>query len=400
MIKCIVWDLDNTIWKGILDESKNVELNKHVMEVVKNAYDRGIMNTIISKNNPEDVKNIIKKNQLEKYFVIVEAGWCAKYILMKKIVRELNISSEHILFVDDSEFELAQMLYYIKDIQVMSVSKLDVISKMVFGVETSGSGENRTEVYKMLMKRKDYESKMSRKDFLDLCKVELNLFMATESDCERITELANRTNQFNSTGIRYYFEEIEQYLTSNNYDIWIADMKDVFCDYGTIAFAIIEKKGDYDILQDIAISCRAEGKNVAISFMNHILENYENIRVKYINKNKNGKMRILFSLMGFVYSGFGNVWLRKNCGLKIPENSTFVDVNKQIEMEIKDIVEKLLMCSLDVEEMLDIDSIIVVNLLVMLEEKYNISFPVEYVDISCFNSIRGISKFIENYLLN
>jgi acyl carrier protein len=84
----------------------------------------------------------------------------------------------------------------------------------------------------------------------------------------------------------------------------------------------------------------------------------------------------------------------------MPENEEFIDVDKQIEMEIKDIIEDLLKCSLDVDESLEFDSIIVVNLLVVLEQKYNISIPLEYVDIKSFNSIQSISKFVENYLLN
>lgn len=400
MIKCIAWDLDNTLWKGILDENINVELNTKVLEVIKNAYDRGIMNTVISKNNPDDVYNIIEQKQLEKYFVIVEAGWGAKYISMQKIVRELNISSEHILFVDDSEFELAQMLYYIHDIQVLNVSELDVINRMVLEKEISFNDENRTEIYKLLMKRRDYESKMTRKDFLELCKVELKLFEATEKDCNRITELSNRTNQFNSTGTRYSSEEIAYYLNCDKYDIWIANMKDVFCNYGIIAFCIIEKNEDCNFIRNIAISCRAEGKNVAITFMNRIMEKYENVKVNYIDTGKNGKMRILFCLMGFADSGGGNVWIRENHSLQMPENEEFIDVDKQIEMEIKDIIEDLLKCSLDVDESLELDSIIVVNLLVILEQKYNISIPIEYVDITSFNSIQSISKFVENYLLN
>jgi acyl carrier protein len=84
----------------------------------------------------------------------------------------------------------------------------------------------------------------------------------------------------------------------------------------------------------------------------------------------------------------------------MPENEEFIDVDKQIEMEIKDIIEDLLKCSLDVDESLEFDSIIVVNLLVVLEQKYNISIPLEYVDIKSFNSIQSISKFVENYLVN
>ena len=111
MVKCIVFDLDNTIWNGTLDANDNVELNEKIVEYIKKAFEKGIVLAIASKNNFEEAYKKIVELGIEKYFYKFYISWGDKYKSIKDLADKLNISLEHILFVDDSDIELSEALY-------------------------------------------------------------------------------------------------------------------------------------------------------------------------------------------------------------------------------------------------------------------------------------------------
>ena len=108
-IKCVVWDLDNTIWDGILLESDDVQLKPGIKEIIETLDSRGILHSIASKNEYDLAMSKLKEFGLDDYFLYPEIHWDAKSISLERIQKNINIGMDTILFVDDQEFELAEV---------------------------------------------------------------------------------------------------------------------------------------------------------------------------------------------------------------------------------------------------------------------------------------------------
>ena len=166
MVKCIVFDLDNTIWNGTLDANDNVKLNEKIIEYIKKAFEKGIVLAIASKNNFEEAYKKIVELGIEKYFYKFYISWGDKYKSIKDIADKLNISLEHILFVDDSDIELSEALYYIPKLQVLNVKDIDLLNQYLNdNIILTEEAKNRNKIYKILEKRKKKEEQMSKEEF-------------------------------------------------------------------------------------------------------------------------------------------------------------------------------------------------------------------------------------------
>ena len=106
MVKCIVFDLDNTIWDGTLDANDDVKINENIKEYIIKAFEKGIVLAISSKNDYEQAYKKILELGIEQYFYEFYISWDDKYKAIEKLAKKLNISVKHILFVDYSDIEL------------------------------------------------------------------------------------------------------------------------------------------------------------------------------------------------------------------------------------------------------------------------------------------------------
>ena len=110
-VKCIVWDLDNTLWDGILveDGAEKLRLKPGIAEVIKSLDRRGILHSIASKNNFDEAMAVLKSHQLDEYFLHPQISWAPKSEAMKAIAQKLNIGIDTLMLVDDSDFERAEV---------------------------------------------------------------------------------------------------------------------------------------------------------------------------------------------------------------------------------------------------------------------------------------------------
>lgn len=110
-IKCVVWDLDGTIWSGVLLEDDSVELRDSIKGIISELDQRGILQSIASRNKEDMVLNKLKEFQLDQFFLYPQIGWDNKSDSIKEIAMCLNIGTNSIAFVDDQTFELEEVNY-------------------------------------------------------------------------------------------------------------------------------------------------------------------------------------------------------------------------------------------------------------------------------------------------
>ena len=121
-VKCVVWDLDNTLWEGVLveDGAERLRLKRDIAVTIQTLDQRGILQSLASKNNAEDALQVIRKFQLEQYFLCPQISWRPKSQGIKIIAQQLNIGLDSILFIDDSEFELGEVKAACPEVRVLN----------------------------------------------------------------------------------------------------------------------------------------------------------------------------------------------------------------------------------------------------------------------------------------
>ncbi|MCK4257934.1 MAG: HAD-IIIC family phosphatase [Halanaerobiales bacterium] len=306
-IKCVVWDLDNTLWDGILTESDNVNLKPGIEEILKTLDDRGILNSIASKNNHNDAMRKLKEFNIDNYFLYPEINWNAKSSSIAKIRGNLNIGMDTILFIDDQPFEREEVLSAHKEIMCMDAAeyqKLIEHPRLNPQFITTDSKRRRL-MYLEDMKRKNEEVEFEgpKEEFLSTLKMKFVISEAKNEDLQRAEELTVRTNQLNATGRTYSYDELNMFRQSPDYKLLVCELTDKYGSYGKIGIALVELHEDYWHLKLLLMSCRVMSRGVGTVLMTYILNEAKKANVRlladFVPTERNRMMYITYKFANF-----------------------------------------------------------------------------------------------------
>ncbi len=405
MVKCIVFDLDNTIWNGTLDSNDNVKLKDGIIKYLKNAFEKGIILAVASKNNYEQAYKKIVELGIEKYFYKLYISWEDKFKAIKDLAKQLNILEEHILFIDDSDIELAEAKYYIPKLQILNEKNISLLNNYINDISIiTEETKNRNKIYKILEKRKEKEQEMSKEEFMKYCNIKIKINLAKEEEFLRIEELLSRTNQMNLNNKILTVDELKKMSNKNEYSIFVVRMSDIFANYGIVGTTIIKENESEIEIQYLAISCKVEGRNIGknvIEFIKKLAkEKRKNIEAKYIYNLKNEKLQSLFILSGFILDNKKYYCYKfENEG----KNSKIIeDDNEEIKDKVKSILNKIgrKKYTDDYSIKDEFDSLMFIALVVSLEKEFEVEIDFANINIENFDNIQKISKFIENNIHN
>lgn len=305
--KCLVLDLDNTLWGGIIGEDgiKGIKLGntydgekfKNFQKYILTLKSRGIILAISSKNNLNDVKECFKKHpemllELED-FSIVKANWKPKYENVNEIAQELNIGKDSIVFFDDSVFEREQMKKFNPEINVIDTPIN--IDFYINSIEKSGYFNQRFQTkedskkiyqYKIIEKANSFKKKQKDlKTFLAKLSMKMEISKINNINFDRSVQMTNKTNQFNLTTKRYNPNELKKFITDKNQLTLVAKLKDKFGDHGITALAMAKQKTNNKkifILDTFLLSCRILSRNVEVVLLNELLKKLKNLKIEYL----------------------------------------------------------------------------------------------------------------------
>lgn len=306
-IKCLVWDLDNTIWDGILLEDANVVLKDGIADIIKELDRRGILLSISSKNHKGDAMNKLREFGIDDYFIYPQIGWGNKADAIKEIALALNINLDTFAFIDDQPAEREEVSFILPQVMTIDAAeykKLLTMDRLMPKFITEDS-KNRRRMYQSDLERKNVESsfKGSSEDFIASLNMELTVAPVKKGDLERVEELTVRTNQLNSTGVTYSFEELEGFITSPSHIFLIAELKDRFGSYGKIGLVLLEEVGDELWIRLLLMSCRVMTRGIGSALLIHIIklarERDKRLMADFVDTGRNRVMYITYKLMGF-----------------------------------------------------------------------------------------------------
>ena len=276
-IKCIVWDLDNTLWDGVLVEEglDRLQLKNGVAGIIRELDQRGILHSIASKNNPEDALQAIKRFHLDQYFLCPQISWQPKSQGIEAIAQQLNIGLDSILFVDDSEFELKEVAAVCPEVRVLQAEQYNTLpDRSDCMVPVTAESRERRKLYQVEANRQSVAQNFSNDymAFLRHCEIRLIVRPMTGENLERVHELTQRTNQMNFSGNRYDRNVLREILSDSDLDTFVLSCEDRFGSYGVIGFSIVDRREPRMI--DLMFSCRIQSKRVEHAFLACVIRGY------------------------------------------------------------------------------------------------------------------------------
>lgn len=268
--KVIIWDLDNTVWDGILGEDgiDGIRLRTEIAEVIVELDRRGILHSIASKNDSSAAMEALERFKLAEYFLCPQIGWQPKSESVGQIAQSLDLGVDSFVFVDDQAFERGEVQEAHPTITVMSEEMATTLpAHSMCDVSVTAESKSRRSMYQAeaLRSATFQASKTNYIDFLKSCGIVLEVTTLSSGDCERIYELSQRTNQLNFCGTKYTREDVNR-LRSGELGVrtFVLRCSDRFGEYGVIGFAVVDVSAG--LLIDFFMSCRVQRKHVENAF--------------------------------------------------------------------------------------------------------------------------------------
>jgi FkbH-like protein len=330
--KCIVLDLDNTLWGGIIGEDgfDRIDLSlkppgmafMEFQRVLLALYQRGVILAINSRNNEDEALRAIRDHPFmvlrEEHFATMKINWSDKISNMKEIAQELNIGLDSIVYFDDDPINRELMSKAIPQIKTVDLpddpslyaSTLMQINDFNTLVMTN-EDRNRGEMYRQEHKRTELKRSSSNlEDFLKQLEIRVTMKKANNFTIPRIAQLTLKTNQFNLTTRRYQEEDVETLAQDHTKLIGCAQTQDKFGDNGITGVYIVNKNHvDKEwFIDTFLLSCRVMGRGIEDAMMGYILskakeEGVSKVKAEFIPTKKNKPCEQLLPNFGFKKEG-------------------------------------------------------------------------------------------------
>jgi FkbH-like protein len=254
-IKLIIWDLDDTLWEGTLSESP-VNCKEDIIAFIRDTADCGIIHSICSKNDYDAASDKLMEFGIWELFVFPSISWKAKGARVKRIISDMKLRANNVLFLDDNLQNLEEASYYCPDIMIMQPSQLNELIVEAKNADRKDLKHDHLKQYKALEAKKAVQSSYeSNYEFLMSCNIQVCILHDCINHIDRIHDLVERSNQLNYTKYRQTREELLNLLAEPEVNAGYVTAKDKFGDYGIIGFYAV-KNGE--VIQ-FTFSCRTLG---------------------------------------------------------------------------------------------------------------------------------------------
>ena len=330
--KCIVLDLDNTLWGGIVGEDgfEGIKLSPQppgmpfieFQRVILALNERGIILAINSRNNEDEALRVIREHPhmilREDNFASIKINWNDKISNIKAIAEELNIGLDSLVYFDDDPINREVMSKALPEVMTVDLPEdpalyaQKLMSLNDFNTfSITEEDKKRGRMYIEEKKRNHLENSVSNlDDFLSQLGIKIKIRRADKFTIPRISQLVLKTNQFNLTTKRFQEEDILKFSQDKNMLVGCAQTADKFGDNGITGVFIVQKSPDSSewSIETFLLSCRVMGRRVEYGIMRYILnearkEGIKKVRGQYIPTEKNKPCESFLPNSGFKKEG-------------------------------------------------------------------------------------------------
>ena len=295
--KVLCTDLDNTLWGGILGEEGPdgiatgsafpgncyLEYQKYL----KQLSSRGILLTIVSKNNEADVREAFQVRAADlgvglDNFVATKISWNEKSDSIRELAKELSLGLDSFVFVDDNPVECEAIRQQLPEVAVFGApvdepwKLVELLSSQPFfdAAVVTDDDVNRLQEYKAQSQRAELASNAGNRDeFLASLGIVCTFLSALDAPLARSVQLLAKTNQFNLTTRRRSAAEVEEFAASPGGQAIAIRVRDRFGDAGVVGLALARTTGDSCIIDSLLLSCRVIGRGIETALLAHLAGN-------------------------------------------------------------------------------------------------------------------------------
>ena len=322
--KCLVLDLDNTLWGGVLGEDgiEGIKLGggdypgkafHYFQEALLELSKSGVILTVCSKNNEADVLEAWEKNPFmvlkKDNFAAWRINWTDKATNIKELADELNLGLDSFVFLDDnpSERELIKQVIPMVEVPEFPAQPYELpsffremVEKYFRVYSITNEDKKKTEQYRANAQRAQAQRGFVDFDaFLESLDIQINIESANEFNIPRIAQMTQKTNQFNLTTKRYTETDVRSFIQTG-WKIWCISVADKFGDNGITGCIMVND----DTIDSFLLSCRILGKGIEMVFIKRILallkeKGFKSVSAQYIPTAKNALVKDFYDRCGF-----------------------------------------------------------------------------------------------------
>ena len=310
-IKVVVWDLDETLWHGVLLEDAGVSLRAHAAETVRALDARGILQSVASRNDHDTAMAKLRELGLAEFFLYPQILWGSKSAAVERVRAALNVGMDSVAFADDQPFERDEVAHTHPGVLCLDAADIAGIASMpemtpAFITEDSA------------MRRHMYMADAERdrvlaahegptEEFLATLGMRFTIAPCRQADLQRAEELTVRTNQLNTTGVTYSYHELDALRCSEDHLLLVASLEDRYGSYGRIGLALVEKGTAAWTLKLLLMSCRVMSRGVGAILLHHLMRRARDEGVafsaEFRHNGRNRMMFVTYRLGGFRETG-------------------------------------------------------------------------------------------------
>ena len=328
--KCVVLDLDNTLWSGVVGEDGkdgihlgNTSPGSEFVEFqafLKSLAARGILLAVNSKNNAEDALDVIRTHEAmvlrEADFSAVRINWLPKSENMLAIARELNIGVDALVFVDDNPDERERMRQLLPQVLTVEMPRDPALYRTTIErlpelqtLAVTAEDRDRAERYREISLREESKTNViDVESYLASLEIVVDIEPATQANFPRIAQLFAKTNQFNVTTRRYSAADVARLDSDPGCRIWTLRSRDRFGEHGLVAIALVRIANGTWTLDSFLMSCRVIGYGIESALLAYVCERALDAGVhelvgEFAPTAKNAPAAELYTSHGFVAAG-------------------------------------------------------------------------------------------------
>lgn len=325
--KVLVLDCDNTLWGGIVGEDliHGIKLDPYdypgnifwrIQHEFAALSEAGVMVCLCSKNNPADVDEVLREHPQQvlrdEHIIIKQVNWADKPSNLRNIAQSLNVGLDSLVFVDDSSLEIAAVAQQLPMVKTVQVPKnLSDYPQAVVGLKTlflasstTEESQHKTAQYQQLARAEASKAHFENHEaYLASLEMVVSLYCNQTAHIARISELSQKSNQFNLTTTRYSESEVAQRMADPEYRVYSLSVSDKFGKAGITGVALIHDDGKTTIVENVFLSCRVIGRGVEFCFWPYVLEHTQahggtHIEARYSPSAKNAQVADFYDRLG------------------------------------------------------------------------------------------------------
>jgi len=325
--KVLALDCDDTLWGGVIGEDllNGIKLGPYDypgnifwrMQQEFAAMERqGILLALVTKNNPADIEEVLRKHPdmvlKESQIVAKKVNWEDKPSNLRALAKDLNVGLDSFIFLDDSSFEceaVRQQLPMVKTVQVPATLSdyprvVAEIKSLFLAGGIAADSKGKTEQYRQRADAERLKAQFdTQEEYLASLKLKVELSRNSRASAGRISELSQKSNQFNLTTTRYSVAEIEQRMGRDTHAVYSLVVSDKFGNAGLTGVAVMRYEGEAAIVENFLMSCRVIGRGVETVIWPRIVADAMHrgcaeLRAQYIPSAKNAQVADFYDRLG------------------------------------------------------------------------------------------------------